>query len=269
MDLKGKTVLLTGASGGIGQVIAQRLSDEGAKLIITARNVQKMASLKDKPGMQTIAVAADITTQEGRCAVVEATQEHGVDIVVHNAGTMDFGLLSEQAAEDLERMAQLNLMTPILLTRQLLPLLQNNRESALVFIGSTFGSIGHPGFVMYCATKFGLRGFAEGLRRELANTSVTVHYLAPRATKTDLNTSAVVELNESIGNAMDAPSVVADELVSLLNARKGVNRYIGWPEKLFVRINSLLPGIVDNALAKKLATIRRFAKPQKPSHIGG
>lgn len=259
MEINGKTILLTGASGGIGRAIATRLAAAGAKLIITGRNEQKLLALAAELTPGTIAVTADIATAAGRQRLTDAVTEIGIDVVIHNAGGLDFGLFAEQSPDVLEHLVRLNLLTPALLTQQLLPLLEKRQEAAIVFIGSTFGSIGHPGFVMYCASKFGLRGFAEGLRRELADKPIAVHYLAPRATRTDINTAAVVQMNESIGTAMDEPAVVADELIALLRQRKGCNRYIGWPEKLFVRINSLLPGIVDNALAKKLATVRRFA----------
>ena len=133
-----------------------------------------------------------------------------------------------------------------------------------VNIGSTFGSIGHPAFVAYSASKFGLRGFSEALRRELNGSTVKIHYLAPRATHTALNDDQVVAMNESLGNAMDDPCLVADELVRLLGEKHDKNRFLGWPEKLFVRINSLLPQLVDRALAKQLKTIRHYAGSDNP-----
>ena len=104
----------------------------------------------------------------------------------------------------------------MLLCQGLLPLLRNRPEAAIVNIGSTFGSIGHPGFATYCASKFGLRGFTETLRRELADTEVQVYYVAPRATRTDMNSAAVVQLNEELGNAMDPPDVVKTQPCSRL-----------------------------------------------------
>lgn len=261
MNIDGKTVLLTGASGGIGQAIARQLHQQGARLILAGRNRETLEQLTRALGFRAMPVAADIGTEEGRSQLVRICHREGVDIFISNAGTMDFGLIGQQQGDAIETMVQLNLVAPMLLTRALLPVLGNKPQGAILFVGSIFGSIGHPGFAAYCASKFGLRGFAESLRRELADTRIAVHYLAPRATRTELNSPAVVELNHALGNATDDPAQVAREVMELLSGR-GQNRYMGWPEKLFVRINSLFPSLVDSALGKKLATVRHYAGKQ-------
>jgi short-subunit dehydrogenase len=265
MEISGRTVLLTGASGGIGRAMAQRLADAGARLLLGARDAERLASLAAGLAPGALTVAADIATASGRLALVEAARAAAVDVVIHNAGIQEFGLFDEQDPEALQRQLELNLSAPMLLTRELLPLLQQRNEAALVFVGSTFGSIGYPGFATYCASKFGLRGFAETLRRELSDSGVHVHYLAPRATRTELNAPLVVALNAALGTAMDEPSVVAGELLALLARARGSERFVGWPEKLFVRINGVLPRLVDAALAGKLSTVRRFARQNIPA----
>jgi short-subunit dehydrogenase len=126
-----------------------------------------------------------------------------------------------------------------------------------VFVGSTFGSIGFPGYTAYCASKFGLRGFSEALRRELADTPVQVIYVAPRATATAMNPEAVNELNQALGNTMDPPEKVAGAILEAMQ-KDEKRRFLGWPEKLFVVINGVLPRIVDKAMLKQLPVIRRF-----------
>ena len=130
----------------------------------------------------------------------------------------------------------------------------------IINVGSTFGSIGYPGFSAYCASKFGLRGFTESLRRELADSGLQVSYIAPRATETDLNSDNIVAMNDALGTAMDEPSLVADEVMQIISTPVASDKYLGWPEKLFVRINALLPALVDSSLRKQLPIIRRFAK---------
>jgi short-subunit dehydrogenase len=125
-------------------------------------------------------------------------------------------------------------------------------------MGSVFGAIGYPGYAVYSATKFGLRGFTEALRRELAASNVSVHYLAPRATRTRINSSAVERMNTELGVAMDDPERVAQAVCRLL-VKQQAAAVIGWPEKLFVRINALLPRAVDGAIRKQLPTIERYA----------
>ena len=129
----------------------------------------------------------------------------------------------------------------------------------MINVGSTFGAIGYPGFAAYCASKFALRGFSEALRRELADTNVRVLYFAPRATRTPMNAPSVVAMNDELGVAMDDPEKVAAELLQVIRHEQE-ERYLGWPERLFVRLNGLLPRVVDQALRKQLPIIQRFAR---------
>jgi short-subunit dehydrogenase len=259
MQLQGKQVLLTGATGGIGWAIAEKLSAAGARLLLVGRNEDKLRQLQLALPGEHRSLPADLNHPEGRAAVVQACKESGLDVWVNAAGVLDFQLFDGQDNEQVERMLTTNLVSPILLAHALLPLLQQRQDAVLVNIGSIFGSIGHPGFAAYCASKFGLRGFTEALQRELAESSVRVLYLAPRATHTDLNSMAVTALNEALGNSVDSPHKVAQELMNLLSGSRK-HRYMGWQERFFVRINSLFPGVVHSALVKKLPIIRHHAQ---------
>jgi short-subunit dehydrogenase len=97
------------------------------------------------------------------------------------------------------------------------------------------------------------------LRRELADTHVKVLYVAPRATQTSMNAAAVVELNRQLKVSMDDPQAVARQIVGAIEGERE-ELYLGWPEKLFVRLNSLLPRMVDQALRKQLPLIQRLAR---------
>ena len=156
-------------------------------------------------------------------------------------------------------MITINLAAPILLTRLLLDQLTSRDEAVILNVGSIFGSIGHPGFTAYCATKAGLMRFTEALSRELADTAVRVAYIAPRATKTSLNDDRVNALNKELGNKSDNPELVADQIVAMLK-NHSVLEYLGWPEKLFVKVNALLPGVVGSALIKNLSKIKHYAR---------
>jgi short-subunit dehydrogenase len=144
----------------------------------------------------------------------------------------------------------------------MLPILEKSEHPVIVNIGSTFGSIGYSGFAVYSASKFGLRGFTEALRRELANTAIDVCYVAPRATRTTINSKHVNEMNAALGTAMDDPAIVAAQVLIAIESRKA-ETYIGWPEKLFVKINQLIPKIIDDALHKQLPVITRFSQQRK------
>ena len=264
MNVRGKNIVLTGASGGIGRAIAKKIARQDARLILVARNEERLLGLLDElDGDGHMAVPADLSDEGGRRRVRAACEnagKNGVSLLINSAGVSEFGLFEELSQTAIKNLIDINLLSPILLCQELLPVLQQQQEAHIVNIGSTFGSIGYPGFGAYCASKFGLRGFTEALRRELADTGTRVSYVAPRATHTDLNSDAVVAMNDALGTDMDDPSLVADEVMRIISDRAISDKYIGWPEKLFVRLNALLPGIVDNTLRKRLPLIRRFAK---------
>jgi len=258
MDCRGRQVLLAGATGGIGQAIAAELDRAGARLTLVGRDEAKLAALRQQLDGAHTTVAADLDDPARRGAVVQLCRQHGIDVFVNAMGVMDFRFFDIQDPVAVARMVQTNLLSPMLLCQSLLPLLKQREEAAIVNIGSIFGSIGHPGFTAYCATKFGLRGFTEALQRELADSPVRVAYLAPRATRTDLNPEAVTALNQALGNATDTPERVAAELMRVLGGKRR-QHYMGWPEGLFVRLNGLFPGLVHNALTRKLPIIRQHA----------
>jgi len=207
-----------------------------------------------------VIVCADVSSEQGREAIVSAcSNAGGIDGIINLAGILDFALFAQQEVGLLERMITINLAAPILLTRLLLDQLTSRDEAVILNVGSIFGSIGHPGFTAYCATKAGLMRFTEALSRELADTPVRVAYIAPRATKTSLNDDRVNALNKELGNKSDNPELVADQIVAMLE-NNSVVEYLGWPEKLFVKINALLPGVVGSALIKNLSKIKHYAR---------
>ena len=125
---------------------------------------------------------------------------------------------------------------------------------------STESSIGFPGFAAYSASKFAVRGFSEALRRELSDTHVAVHYVAPRATKTALATDRVRAMNAELGVGMDTPQQVAAAILRVLcDERREL--LLGAPERLFAKLNALLPALVDRSLQRQLPVVRRHASP--------
>jgi short-subunit dehydrogenase len=259
-----RRVLLTGATGGIGRAMARRLLEEGAHVLLVARDAEALELLQRSlafAGDRVHTLAADLTQPSARallCGV--ARQWHGgVDVLINNAGCNAFAMFEDLTAEQLEQCFAVNVLAPMHLCRELLPSIKARESAMVVNIGSVFGSIGHPGYAAYSATKFALRGFSEALRRELADTHVGVKYLAPRATRTAMNSASAEQLNLELGVAMDPPERVALELVALLKS-SATSAVIGWPEKLFVKVNALLPGIVDRALRAKLSLIRAFSR---------
>lgn len=252
--------LLTGASGGIGLALAQSLASEGAHLLLVGRRLEPLQPLLQRYPDQIQLVQADIASRTGRDTLVAAAQNFGgLNCLINAAGVNRFALLDQQDEQQLAELIGLNVTATLQLTQRLLPLLRAQRRALVINLGSTFGAIGYPGFAAYCASKFALRGFSEALRRELADTNVRVLYFAPRATRTAMNAPSVVAMNEELGVAMDDPEKVAAELLQAIRLEQE-ERHLGWPERLFVRLNGLLPRVVDQALRKQLPIIQRFAR---------
>lgn len=220
-----------------------------------------VASQASAAGAGRIAThVADLTRAGDRARLLEvaAQWQGGVNTLVNNAGVNHFGMFQDQQAAQIELALAVNVHAPIQLCRGLLPQLARQDVAHIVNMGSVFGSIGYPGYAVYSATKFAMRGFTEALRRELAGSSVHVHYVAPRATRTPINAAAVERMNAELGVAMDEPAVVGAALCRMLE-RDLPFAVVGWPEKLFARVNAVLPGAVDGALRKQLPVIRRYA----------
>jgi short-subunit dehydrogenase len=266
MNLHGKIVFLTGASGGIGRAIARRLATEGAILILVGRTLPALQQLAQELDLQAnngFVLEADIATHGGREKIRTAllALPQPVDVLLNCAGISLFGFLTDNSPEAIEQVIATNVTAGILLTRLVLPFL-HREQGRILTVGSSFGGLGYPGFAAYCASKFALRGFSEALRRELSDGQIQVGYLAPRATNTAINSPAIMAMNNTLGNAMDEPELVAAVAVKMLQATQMRDRNIGWPERLFLRINSIFPRIIDAALRKQLPIIRRYANTQ-------
>jgi short-subunit dehydrogenase len=261
MQITGKHIVLIGASGGIGAAVAQALDAAGALLLLVARDAAQLKRLRNNlRGHQHQIAAVDITTAAGREELLDTARAFSADVLINNAGSGQLALLDDIDDADIERLIAVNLTAPMLLCRAFVPLLRERREAVIVNVGSILGSIGFAGSTAYCASKFGLRGFSEALRRELADTSIRTIYFAPRATDTALNSSAAQAMNKALGNAVDSPDHVAAQLLKALAKPTRAHHFLGWPEALFVRLNSLLPALVDRAVRKQLTTIRHHAQ---------
>jgi short-subunit dehydrogenase len=261
----GTCAILTGASGGIGQALLREPLTKGANVLAVVRSPEKLdavfAELTAAKRKRIQVVRADLALPEGRRAVVSAASwlNTAPNLLIHGAASSSFGLFADHAAEDIGRLLALNVTSPLQLTHALLPLLRESPTAQVVAIGSTFGSIGYPGFAAYCASKFALRGAFEALAREHHGESIAFLYMSPRATHTDFNSPEVDALNQTLGNRVDSAAYVAAEIVKAID-RSQRRLQIGWPEKLLVRLNSLLPGLLDRGIAAQLPKIQLHAR---------
>ena len=221
MQLSDCRVVLTGASGGIGRALVEKLCAAGAQLLLVGRHAEGLESLASSYPGKVQVVVADIVESAGRDAVQAAARSFGgVNVLINAAGQNRFSLLEQHDEAAMAALINLNVTATLQLTQRLLPLLMQQGRALVVNIGSTFGSIGYPGFATYCASKFALRGFSEALRREMADTQVKVLYIAPRATRTGMNAENVVAMNNELKVSMDEPLAVAAQVLGAIRGER-------------------------------------------------
>ncbi|HSI81467.1 MAG TPA: SDR family NAD(P)-dependent oxidoreductase [Solirubrobacterales bacterium] len=178
MELRGKTVLLTGATGGLGRAIAAVLAERGATMVLSSRREQELGELAGTlAGEGHHWVVADLANEGATEELAAAAGD--VDVLVANAGIPAGGRLERLAPEEVERALRVNLTAPVRLTRDLLPGMRERGAGQLVFISSLQAKAALPRSSLYSATKFGLRGFALSLRQDLAGTGVGASVVLP------------------------------------------------------------------------------------------
>jgi short-subunit dehydrogenase len=266
LKLAGARILLTGASAGIGRCLALQLAPRGARLALLARDpsrLERVARDVRAIGASAYCLTFDLARRDGHSGVVESVIAGigGVDILINNAGISTFARYSESDPGAICSLIDSNLTGALLLTRAVLPHFVNRGKGHIVNVGSILGSVALPHFAAYCASKFALRGFSEALRRELAATGVRVTYVAPRTTATAMNNAAVRKLFAATKAAVDTPEHVAAGIVAAIE-RERKDVYFGWPERFIVRLNGILPRMVDRALGRQVDCAERLLQPQ-------
>jgi short-subunit dehydrogenase len=256
-------LILTGASGGLGQAFALALAEHSSVMVLVGRDQSRLDALREKigvshPAVTVRTVSGDLTEAwvQRRVYDVASDVPGPVNLLINAAGINDFEAFESQSATTIERLIAVNLLAPIQLTQLLLPLLKEAARAQVINVGSIFGYLGYPGFAVYCATKFGLRGFSQALRRELSDTDIAVRYFAPRATRTPLTTPSISAMNHELNTKEDAPEHVARMLVKFIS-RGTWERKVGFPERLYVFLNHLVPGVNDRAIRGQLKVIRK------------
>lgn len=175
IDLGSARVLLTGATGGIGQAIARRLAAEGAQLVLTGRRTDVLEPLADELG--ATALAADLADLDAIAPLVAAAGP--VDVLVANAALPASGAVLDYTPEQISRALTVNLEAQVLLGREVAGAMVDQGRGQICFIGSVAGRAASRSSAMYNATKFGLRGFALGFREDLRPAGVGVSVVEP------------------------------------------------------------------------------------------
>jgi len=238
-ELRGKTILLTGASTGLGPHIARRLRQAGAKFVLSARNEAVLKKLADELGDSRI-VAADLSRAgEPERLVKEAGQ---VDVLVSNAGIPASGRLATFSVEEIDRAIAVNLRAGIVLARQLAPVMVERKSGHLVFMASIAAKLPSGGVTMYNATKFGIRGFGLALREELWGSGVGVSVVNPTFVS-EAGMWAVTGLKPNPMAGEVSPARVADAVLKAITRNKGEVDVVPIQLRATMKMQALTPGL--------------------------
>ncbi len=253
---KQKTVLITGGGSGIGRALTLEATRRGYQPLITGRTHATLERTAALAGLgEGAIIVADVSRSEDRLRLAEEVAGR-LDILINNAGCLTVGPLSTLSDQDLDRMAQTNLVAPVALTRDLLPAL-DAAGGRIVNIGSVFGDIAYPYFSAYSATKFGLRGFSDAMRRELSGTGIGVTYVAPRATRTAAE-SEFAPLIEPLQMTLDSAERVAREAWDAIEAGQR-EAFPKGKERIFVKLQRLFPKLIDRSVGAQARAPKTLA----------
>jgi hypothetical protein len=255
-------VLITGASSGIGANTALTLGKNGYRIVLAARRKDRLDEIADQirgGGGEAISVQLDMSRVEQVKNVVTMIRgEYGaVNILVNNAGSARHLWLDEQSLEsDIQMQLQVNLVGMIQLTRAVLPDMLAAGDGQIIHVSSIASWVGIPTYSIYNASKFGSRGFFEGLRRELRGTGVVISEVFPGAVDTEFAQDPKATWKTTTVTpefALLSTQAVADKIFQMIQKKKtkSVIPGIMW---LAIRANAYFPGFVSWVLSKYFYT---------------
>ena len=190
--LDGKTALVTGASGGIGEATARHLHAQGAHVVLHGTRTEKLSALADQLGERSSFVAADLSDINAVENLIPNASEvagRSIDILVNNAGFAKDGLLMRMKNQDWQSVLDVNLTANMVLCRSAMRSMMKSKWGRIISISSIVGIIGNPGQTNYAASKAGVIGFSKSLAQEVASRGITVNIVAPGFIETPMTDS--------------------------------------------------------------------------------
>jgi short-subunit dehydrogenase len=190
VDFKNKVVLITGASSGIGKQTAIEFAKLGSSIILVARRKNKLEQVENELkqfNVTTLVCACDISKKDQveNMSKIVLEKFNSVDILVNNAGFAIYGSVSDLSIDEIESQMETNYFGMIYCTKFLLPSMLKKKSGHIVNVASVAASFGLPGIASYCASKFAMLGFSEGLKHELSGTGVGITVVSPIMVKTE------------------------------------------------------------------------------------
>ncbi len=266
--LRGKVALITGASAGIGEATAHALARRGCGLILAARRLELLERLSarlelENPGVPALPLRLDVSDRESVQDAVRAGLDRfaRIDILVNNAGIGRLDWLEKlDPVTQVAAQIEVNLLGPILMARAVLPAMMARREGHILNVASVAALIAPPTYSVYSASKFGLRGFSEGLRREVQPWGIRVSVLCPGPVRTDFANDGVERRKTPITTPrwLQLTAAEVGEAIAGLILRPRPSLVIPAILRPAVALNGVAPGFID------WLTVRFFVLPQRP-----
>jgi short-subunit dehydrogenase len=248
VQLSGSNVLLTGATGGLGEAIARKLAAGGTRLVLSGRRREVLEPLAAELGAR--AIAADLVVREDISRLLAEAGD--VEVLVANAALPAAARLEALSEVEVDRVLEVNLRAPVALTHALLPRMLERGRGQLVFISSTGGKVTGPGNPLYHATKFGLRGFAAAMRVDLHGSGIGVSCILPGFIR-DAGLFAESGATLPFGVGTRSPEDVAAAVVKAVE-KNAAEIEVTSP---FLRAGSLLWGVAPDfsaAIARRMGS---------------
>jgi short-subunit dehydrogenase len=271
MEIKGKVVLVTGASSGIGEATARQFGREGARVVLAARRVDRLVAVAQEiqameTGAETLVVAADLSKFEDIRSLIDQTvSKFGrIDILVNNAG---FGRLdwleNLDPKKDIEAQFDVNVLGVVQTTRQALPVMIKQRAGHIINMCSMAGLVATPTYTIYAASKHAVHGFSEALRREVKPWGIHVSMIYPGGVKTEFGEHAGIK-RKTKATTPKFLLLSADDVgraVVQVVRRPRAMHIIPWLWGLTALLNKLFPSLVD------YTTINKFTIPERADEL--
>lgn len=271
MNIKGKVVIITGASSGIGEAAAREFAKAGARIVLAARRVEKLQELADEiaamnTGSETLVTQADLSKFEDIQAMIQQTLEKfgRIDVLVNNAGFGRLDWLEDlDPVKDIQAQIDVNVMGVIQTTRQVLPIMIKQRAGSIINMCSMAGLVGTPTYSIYAASKHAVHGFSEALRREVKPWGIDVSLIYPGGVMTEFTQHAGIKRKTNAKTPVFmllTAKQVGQAVVKLTHHPKRM-LVIPWLWNVTVFMNKLFPGLVD------YTTIHRFTIPEREDEL--
>jgi dehydrogenase/reductase SDR family member 7B len=230
MGFAGQAAWITGASSGIGAALARALAGQGARVILSGRNVAALEAVAADCGAALVLAFESTDLAAIAPAAAQAWDwSGGIDLLVNNAGISQRSLAQDTSYEVYERIIGVDLLAPIALTQAVLPQMVARGSGRIAMISSIAGKVGVPLRTAYCAAKFGLAGYADALRAEVAHLGLQVHTIYPGSIRTNVSRNALNAdgsargvSDKAIDNGIDPAVAVAQMLAEMLAGNREI-----------------------------------------------